>query len=118
MTIEADIYTATKSLVSNRVFPDVAPAGVGKPYVVFQQIGGEAVNVLTQTISSKKNGRFQFAAWGTTRAAVSALMLDIESALVLSALFDARPIGAATSTFDSDAGLYGSRQDFSIWSNR
>ena len=118
MTIEADIYTATKSLVGNRVVPDVAPAGVAKPYLVYQQVGGEAVNLLTQTVASKKNGRFQFAVWGTTRAAVSALMLQVESALILSTLFAARPIGAPVSTFDSEAGLHGSRLDFSIWSDR
>lgn len=118
MSLEADIYTATKSLVGNRVFPDVAPAGVAKPFIVYQQVGGEAVNLLSQTESSKKHGRIQFACWGTTRAAVSALMLQVESALVLSSLFAARPIGSSISTFDSEAGLYGSRQDFGIWSER
>lgn len=118
MTIEADIYTATKTLVGNRVFPDVAPADVAKPFIVYQQLGGEAQSMLSQVESGKKHGRFQFAVWGTTRAAVSALMLQVESALVLSALFQARPIGSPTSTFDADVGLYGSRQDFGIWSTR
>lgn len=118
MTIEADIYTATKSLVGNRVFPDVAPAGVAKPYIVFQQVGGETANLLTQTVPGVKNGRFQIAVWGTTRAAVSALMLQVEAALIASSAFQARAIGGFVSTFDGDAGLYGSRQDFSIWSDR
>ncbi len=118
MTVEADIYTAVQGLVSGRVYPDVAPAEVTAPYVVYQQVGGESANLITQNISSKKNGRFQFAVWGTTRAAVSALSLQIESALINSVAFQARPIGASVSEYEQETALYGARQDFSIWSDR
>ena len=118
MTIEASIFTAIKSLCSNRVFPDVAPFGTTLPYITYTQIGGEPVSYLENAVPSIQNGRFQFNVWGTSRAACSALMAQIETALVASTTFQARPIGSPTSIYDSDMALYGAMQDFSIWSNR
>lgn len=118
MTVENDIFSALKSLCANRVYPDIAPANAAKPYVTFTQIGGEVVNLIEDAVVTVKNGRFQFNVWGTTRAQCSALILQIEEALVVSPLFQARPIGAARSDYDYDMALFGAMQDFSVWSNR
>lgn len=118
MTIESDLFTTLKSLCGNRVFPDKADLGTALPYVTYTQIGGEVLSPLANVVADKKNGRLQFNVWGSTRASVSALILQIESALVTSTLFQARPIGAASHDYNYDMALYGAMQDFSIWSSR
>lgn len=119
MTVETDIFTAIKAVVSNRVYQDLNDAAtVVVPYIVYQQIGGESVSFLERANPSKKNGRYQISCWATTRAAAQALALQVESAMVTASTFDAKPIGAPTSVYDEDTKLRGSRQDFSVWSNR
>lgn len=118
MTIEASIFTAIKSLCSNRVFPDAAPYGTTLPYITYTQVGGEPVSYLERTVPSIQNGRFQFNVWGTSRSACSDLMAQIETALVTATAFQATPLGAPTSIYDSDMALYGSMCDYSIWSTR
>jgi len=45
-------------------------------------------------------------------------MAQIETALVTSTAFQARPIGAPHSLYDNDMQLYGAMQDFSVYSAR
>lgn len=118
MTVEASIFSAITGLVSGRVYPDVAPAGVARPYIVYQQVGGEAHQYLDSALPTKKNGRFQVAIWGLSRATVSALALAAEDAIVASSAFQATPIGAPVGDYEADTMLYGARIDFSIWSAR
>lgn len=118
MTVEADLFNALKTLVSNRVYPDIAPNGATTPYITYQQVGGEAIAFVDNLVPSKQNGRFQINVWGTSRSAVAALALQIESAMTAASAFQARPIGAPSASHELDTGLYGSRQDWSVWSNR
>lgn len=118
MTVEADIFTALRTLVSDRVFPDMAPLTTAQPYITYSQVGGEALSYLENAVPSKQNGRFQVNVWGATRASVSAVMLLVESALVTATAFQARPIGAPATGYDHDVLIYTSLQDFSIWSSR
>jgi len=118
VAIEDDIFTAIKGLCGNRAFPDKADYGTAKPYVTYSQIGGEAFSHMANTVPGKQNGRFQFNVWGDTRAQCSALMAQIETALVTSTAFQARPIGAPSGGYDPDMDLRSSQCDFSIWSNR
>lgn len=118
MAIEALIYTALKTLCANRVYFDVAPMGAAMPYITFTQVGGESVSYLENTVPALQNGRFQFNVWGNSRASCSALMAQIETALVTSTAFQARPIGAPQSIYDADMQFYGSQCDFGVWSSR
>lgn len=118
MTVEADLIAALDPLVSSRVYADLAPPDVVTPYIVHQKVGGRAINFLERAVASKKNGRFQVAVWATTRAAAEALSLQIESAIVLCTSFQVEVLGAAVSDYDEETELRGSRQDFSIWSDR
>jgi hypothetical protein len=118
MTIEAKIYNALSPLVGGRVFPDVAPLTTVRPYIVYNQVGGEALSYLENSVPSKKNGRFQFNVWADTRATSAAVMLQIETALVTSTTMQARPMSAPNNDFDHDMDLFGSMQDFTIWSDR
>lgn len=118
MTVESAIFDALTGLAAGRAYPDVAPAGVSRPYIVYQQIGGESAQYLDSTLPTRKNGRFQIAVWGDSRASVAALALSVEQAIATSAAFQAEPIGAPVGDYEPDTRLYGSRQDFSIWSAR
>ena len=118
MTVETSIYTAIKGLCGNRAFRDFAPMNTVKPYVTYVQVGGESINYVDDALPSLKNGRFQFNVWGDGRDSVSSLMLQIEAALIQSAEFQARPIGAANNSYDHDMAIYGAMQDFTIWSTR
>ena len=118
MSTESDIYNALKGLVANRCYPDFAPLSTARPYITYVQIGGESVNFIDSTIPSKKNGRFQVNVWGDTRASVATLMLQVETAMLQAATFQARPVSAPSSEYDHDMLVYGSMQDFTVWSTR
>lgn len=117
MTIEASIYTALRSLVSDRVFPDVAPVSTARPYITYQQIGGEVINPLTGD-PDKQNGFFQINVWADTRAAAAALALQVETAMRSATAFAARPMAAPIANHEPDLSLYGAIQDFSVWSSK
>lgn len=118
MTVEASLYALLAPLCSNRVFPDVAPTSTTRPYITYQQIGGQSPWFLGRALPSKHNAVVQVNVWASTRIAAAALALQVEYTLVAATAFDAEPIGALVSDYDEDLGLYGTRQDFSIWANR
>lgn len=117
MSVETLIYTALKSLVSNRVYRDLAPktAVATLPRITFQQIGGRAVNFLEGGTPSKKNAVVQINCWDDRRDDVMALARDVEDALRSAAGLQATVLGAAIAVYEQDTGLYGSMQDFSFW---
>ena len=115
MSAESQIFDALKSLVSNRVYPDLAPDVVTKPYIVFQQVGGSAVQFVDPTVPSKKNSRMQVSVWGDTRAQVSALAVQVEDTLRGVTALQTVVLGAPVAIYESDTKLRGSQQDFSIW---
>lgn len=116
MTVEADLFNALSGLVpSTRVYPDVAPQGSAKPYITFQQVGGQAVNMLASVVVGKRNARFQVNCWDTNRLSVANLARQVEDAIASSTTLRGFVLGAMTAIFEEDLLLYGTRQDFSIW---
>ncbi|MEG0885878.1 MAG: DUF3168 domain-containing protein [Janthinobacterium sp.] len=115
MTIETHIYQALRQLVDGRAYPDMAPAGVARPYIVYQQVGGDVVNFLDRTIPSKRNSRMQVCAWADTRIEASSLIEQAELALRAVTVLQAAPLGAPVATYDEETELRGARQDFSLW---
>lgn len=118
MSVESDIYDALQGLVSGRCYPDEAPSGVALPYIVYQQVGGEALLYLENVLPSKKNGRIQVAVWATTRSQAASVSLAAEAAMVASTDFQASPLGASVADIDAQTDYRGMRQDFSVWSDR
>ena len=118
MTVEADIYNTVKTLVSNRVYPDLAPNNATMPYITYQQVGGEVVNYVEPSVADLKNGFFQVNVWCTTRAQAASLILQIEQAIVQATVFSAKPLMAPIAGYDEDGISYGMLQQFSIWSAR
>lgn len=117
MTVEADIRTALVA-VCPRVFPDFAPVSTMRPYITYQQVGGQALNYLEATAPNLKHGDFQINVWADTRASAASVALQVEAAMRAATAFSARPASAPVSDFDAEIPVYGSRQDFSVFSPR
>lgn len=115
MTTETLLVDALKTLVANRVYPDVGPVGVLKPYITYQQVGGQPVNFLESTTPSKSNGRFQINVWADTRAAAALLAKQVTAALRGTAALQTTVLGEPVATYEEDTKLRGTRQDFSFW---
>lgn len=118
MSAEATIYTLLTGLVAGRVYPDVAPEGAALPRIVYQQVGGVSESFIEGSLPDKENARMQIAFWATTRAAAISTAKQAETLILASTAFQAEPIGARISVYEEDTQLYGTMQDFSIWSAR
>ncbi|WP_414446854.1 DUF3168 domain-containing protein [Burkholderia sp. 22PA0099] len=112
-TPEAIVYRALESLADGRVYPDQAPDNIGRPYIVYQSVGGEDGATLDGAADTQ-NSRMQVAVWSTTRSEAVGLIGQVRDLLTAEPI-SATPIGSAVSTYDTDTKLRGSRQDFSIW---
>jgi len=119
MSVEADVTSILKTLCP-RVFPDVAPAGVARPYVTYSGIGGKPMRFLDNTAGDKRNTIMQVNVWSSTRLETMTLIRAIEDALCASSTLTAVPMDEPFSAYEDDAEppLYGANQDFSIYSTR
>jgi hypothetical protein len=117
MTLEEKLFGELSALCP-RVFPDFAPSDTERPYVTFQQIGGQVVQCLDNTLPSKQNADIQVNVWADSRKEAKALILLIEASLTVATAIQASPQAAAVSDFDVDMERYCSRQDFDIWADR
>ena len=118
MTVEADIYTALKGLVSDRCFPDFAPLGTVRPFITFEQTGGDALSFMERTLPSKKNGRFEIGVYADTRASCASIALAVEAAMAASTAYQSTAIHAPISDYQSELKIYSSTQNFSVFSDR
>ncbi|MGV7210500.1 DUF3168 domain-containing protein [Oxalobacteraceae bacterium A2-2] len=115
MSVEELVYGALAGLASGRVYPDEAPDNVVAPYIVYQQVGGDAINYVEPAMPDLQNARIQIAVWASRRADASALALQVEQAMRLAAQLQTTVLGARRSVSDPIAKLRGSQQDYSIW---
>ena len=117
MSLEPSLH-ALLSTCCQRVYPDVAPAGVATPYVTWQGLGGSPARFLNNTAADRRNTLLQINVWSTSRIEALSLIRQIEDALCASAAFIARPEGEAMSVYEEDTQLYGCIQRFNVWSAR
>jgi len=118
MTVEAALFGVLSPLVSGRCFPDFAPLGTVRPFITFEQSGGEALSFLDGTLPDKKHGRFEIGVYADSRAACAALALQVESAMAAATVFQSTAIHAPISDYASDVKIYSSTQNFSVYSDR
>jgi len=116
MSLESDL-SALLLTVCPRVFPDVAPATTAKPFITWQQVGGDVIQPING-LPDKRNAMVQINCWAERRMDANALALAVEAALVAATALVARPMSALVATNDDDTGLRGAMQDFSIWAAR
>lgn len=117
MTLEEKLVALLKSICP-RTFPDFAPTDTQRPYVTWQQIGGDTVDFIDNAVPSQENALIQVNVWSDRRTEAKDVIKQIEAALIQAPGLQARPQGAAASDADPDMGRYCSRQDFSIWADR
>lgn len=115
MLADQAVYNAVKHLAAT--YPDVAPESSPLPRIVYQQVGGESINYTEDTQPAEDRGRVQVACWAQTRAAASTLARQVEQAIRQASGMQARPLGARVSMHEPDTGLYGTNQDFEVWSD-
>lgn len=118
MTVESSIYDTLKGLVSNRCYPDFAPIGTVRPFITYEQTGGEALANLDGSLPDKKHGRFEIGVFADTRASCSSIALQVEAAMAASTAFNSMAIHAPISDYASDVKIYSSTQNFSVYSTR
>ncbi len=118
MSVESDIYTALKGLVSNRCFPDFAPLGTVRPFITFEQTGGEALSYMEGALPDKKHGRFEIGVYADSRATCASIALQVESAMAAATAFQSTAIHAPISDYAGDVKIYSSTQNFSVFSTR
>lgn len=117
MTMETDLRALILPICS-RVFNGPAPISTARPYVTFQQVGGEVVTFVGREVPSKRNAEVQINVWSNTTAEASSLALQIEAAMIGATAFQAMPLSAFSADYDPDVPIYGAMQDFSIWADR
>jgi hypothetical protein len=116
MTVETALQAALAPLAST--FPDFAPFGTARPFICYEQVGGEALSFIDGSLPDKKHGRFQIGVYADTRAQCAAIALQVESVLSANTTFQAVAVHAPISSYQSELKIYGSTQDFSIFSTR
>ncbi|MGK5028503.1 DUF3168 domain-containing protein [Janthinobacterium sp. MDT1-19] len=115
MSIDIALFEALRGLVADRVYPDLAPDDASRPYITYQQVGGDAVNFVESTIPAKKNARMQINVWADTRIQATAMGGAVEDALRSLIALQPSVLGAAIATYDDETKLRGTMQDFSLW---
>lgn len=118
MTIETAIYDALKGLVGNRVFPDFAPLGTARPFITYEQAGGDALHFTDGTLPDTKNGRFEISIYADTAMTRAALALQVEATMAAAPAFQATALHAPISDYASEVKIYSSTQNFSVFSTR
>ena len=116
MTVEAALQAALSPLAST--WPDFAPYGTARPFICYEQTGGGALSFIDGTLPDKKNGRFSIGVYADTRAQCAAIALQVESVLAAYPAFQASAIHAPISSYQAELKIYGSQQQFSIFSDR
>jgi hypothetical protein len=117
MTLEEKLV-ALLMPICPRTFPDFAPTDTARPYVTWQQIGGDSVGFVEGGVASKENALVQINVWSDRRTEAKSVIKLVEEALVTAKTLQASPTSAAASDADPDMARYCSRQDFSIWADR
>lgn len=117
MSLESKLFDELVALCP-RVFPDVAPAGTQRPYVTYQQIGGDPSFYVEGQVMAKVSAYMQINVWHESRQQANTLMRQIEAALLLSTAFQAEPQGGLIAGFEDDTETRSAQQDFSIWADR
>lgn len=114
MSLEASLSSLLGPLVSGRCYPDTIPDKPTFPLIVYQAVGGTAVDYVEGKVADKDNARVQLHVWAQTRLEASQIARQARVALVEGDL-KATTLAAAVSLNDNVRKMYGSRQDYSVW---
>lgn len=117
MSMETILRETLGPLAADRVFPDVGPEKVERPYITYQQVGGDTVNFLGGDVPSQRNARVQINVWGASRQSVAELARAVEAAVRSTPSLRPTVLSSGIAVYEPDTKLYGSLQDFSFWTD-
>lgn len=112
--VEEDIFAVLGPLVSDEVYPGVAPAEASVPRITYHWIGGRPLNFLAG-VPDKRNGRLQVDVWSTDDMEAARIIRQAEDAIRLDPRLLGQTEAGAISDHEPDTGLYARKQSFSIW---
>jgi hypothetical protein len=115
MSMLTILQAALSPLADGRVFPDIAPENTLRPYITWQEVGGQPINFLDQALPGKANARIQINVWADTRLDASFLTAQVETVMRQTTVLQTTVLGNAISRYEPDTKLKGYMQDFSIW---
>ena len=110
--IQEQLFAALAGVAGGRVFPNVAPNNVQKPYVVYMRVASSPENTLADGIPID-NTRMQIDCFDLTYAGVTTLAETVKTALRTSAITNVLLL--EQDQFESDALLHRVILDFSLW---
>lgn len=110
-------FAGLSAAVGARIYPDIAPQGVARPFVVWQEIFTDPMNNLGGSVESSglTNFLIQVTSWATTATLARDVDLQARLAMIAATQFksllrDSRSLG-----FEMDTKLFGIQSDFSVW---
>lgn len=110
--IQEQLFTALSGVAGGRVFPNLAPNDVQKPYLVYLRVASAPENTLADGVPIE-NTRVQIDCFDTTYAAALTLAEGVKAALRASNLTFV--LLMEQDQFEFDALLHRVILDFSIW---
>lgn len=112
--VEEDIFAVLGPLVSDEVYPGVAPPEANSPRITYHWIGGKPLNFL-EGVPDKRNGRLQVDVWAKLDTEAARIIRRVEDAIRLDPRLLGMSESGAQSDHEPDTGLYARKQTFSIW---
>ena len=110
--IQESIFAALSGAAGGRVFPNIAPNNVTKPFVVYARVSSAPENTLADG-APIENTRLQVDCFDTTYAAAVALAEAVKAAMGSSAI--THLLLLEQDQFEPEASLHRVILDFSIW---
>lgn len=110
--IQQNLFAALAGVAGGRVFPNVAPNNVSKPYVVYSRVSSAPENTLADG-ASVENTRLQVDCFDTTYSAAVALAETVKAAMKSSAV--THVLLLEQDQFEPEALLHRVILDFSVW---
>ena len=110
--IQQNLFAALAGVAGGRVFPNVAPNNVSKPYVVYSRVSIAPENTLADG-ASVENTRLQVDCFDTTYSAAVALAETVKAAMKSSAI--THVLLLEQDQFEPEALLHRVILDFSVW---
>ena len=115
MMLNEQLNALLSPLVSGGAWADSPPVdGVHFPLLIYQQVGGQAVNYLDRERPSHRHARIQVVVWADRRTEADRIAYQVENVLRAEPWY-AFSEGALTGLYETSINKYGTRQDFSLW---
>lgn len=110
-------YAGLSALVATRIYPDQAPQGVAKPYVVWQEITDLEVNDMSGSAETGglHNYRIQVTFWDVNATKSREGGKQVRLAMIDATGFKSLHIDSRAMPFEPETKLYGMQSDFSVW---